>query len=422
MHCLPPEVIAHIFVLGLPALSLGDCTAVRRHHILLGSICSLWRQISHATPLLWTAVLFMRTKLDIPSDDMLRTSLARTAAMELEILVQYPPHPHCFSLTTASLLTLALPRARRLIIHMGDCAQSRFSILPLRNTPRLRELVLSGANIENRTTFVEADDTPLQSFEYMVHIAPKYKSIPTTHLISFESWAPTYSHDIEPFLDTCQRLESLKLTSACADVFGMRMPSSLKTLELWHHNGGPSSWRPFILSSNLIHITIRINNIYIHVYPARLATSQADHFPVLSSLRTLTFFANGQWAEDVKNILSRAPNLEGLEANMSIGAPLVTYLEAVGGVREPRYPFPGTSLRLLRIVHKPFPLDGAAVQPSLVRVQRVLQQQPDLTMEWYTQHCHNDLNETVHTMLPDRLSIIQLPAHSLPSPPLSAMY
>ncbi|KAJ7074036.1 hypothetical protein C8F01DRAFT_1043119 [Mycena amicta] len=97
---LPTEIVSEIFIQYIPIYPacpplLGDGSPTK-----LAQICRHWREIAHATPMLWRAIeLFLSDSLlDACTSqlDTAKTWLERSRALPLSILigreVQFPPH------------------------------------------------------------------------------------------------------------------------------------------------------------------------------------------------------------------------------------------------------------------------------------------------------------------------------------------
>ena len=99
VHCLPDEVIAHIFVMGCPAPNhrlLGIDTAPLQYQVLVGSICRLWRKIANECPYLWTSVVVRyplskskcpRKKLEF-YEEMISVVLGRSGTLDLDLSIR----------------------------------------------------------------------------------------------------------------------------------------------------------------------------------------------------------------------------------------------------------------------------------------------------------------------------------------------
>ena len=99
IHCLPDELLAHIFVMGCPAPN-HKLTAIDRapfrYQVLVGSICRLWRDIAHECPPLWTSVVVQypsswnkraRKKLQF-YEEMISVVLRRSGSLEIDLSIR----------------------------------------------------------------------------------------------------------------------------------------------------------------------------------------------------------------------------------------------------------------------------------------------------------------------------------------------
>src|ERR1700733_4367662 len=94
IHCLPNELIAHIFVMGCPSPNHREFTGIDaapfRYQVLVGSICGLWREIAHGCPSLWTSVAVCHPtgsggkKLEFYKE-MITEILGRSGTLELDL-------------------------------------------------------------------------------------------------------------------------------------------------------------------------------------------------------------------------------------------------------------------------------------------------------------------------------------------------
>src|ERR1700733_5696761 len=93
VHRLPNEVISHIFVLGRPTPNHERRVIDKkplRHQVRLGSVCRLWRTITHGCPALWTSVTILSPNSlsgnELESfEEMICSILRRSGTLELDL-------------------------------------------------------------------------------------------------------------------------------------------------------------------------------------------------------------------------------------------------------------------------------------------------------------------------------------------------
>jgi hypothetical protein len=94
IHRLPNEVIAQILVVGcsFPYHKCKNSSALR-HQALMTSVCTLWRQIAHYSPSLWTSVVVQPPRLKKSlgiHQNLLSAVLVQSGTLELDISIKVP--------------------------------------------------------------------------------------------------------------------------------------------------------------------------------------------------------------------------------------------------------------------------------------------------------------------------------------------
>ncbi|KAF9443872.1 hypothetical protein P691DRAFT_763868 [Macrolepiota fuliginosa MF-IS2] len=168
---VPSEILAHIFMLA----SNGDCFNLQRMPLRLGGVCSHWRRITLSTPCLWSSLtLCFNEDVDMEKGqqtvmDLLRHYMENVGltpfALDFRFNRHSQPPKETLDLITSVLLhgensrkVHALkflrapfrwissfpqfPNLESLKIHEPLGYLDRILVLPLANSPRLRNLIL----------------------------------------------------------------------------------------------------------------------------------------------------------------------------------------------------------------------------------------------------------------------------------------
>ncbi|TRM56596.1 hypothetical protein BD626DRAFT_518921 [Schizophyllum amplum] len=169
VHCLPPELLADIF-LYLPSRE-NMCDELVRLEYGIARVCTTWRHVALGTPMLWTCIDIQSKNID--PEQYLRQYLPRSHNRPLHIACDYDRQPKLLRLLSVhaahrwQTLTLrvsrydplpdtmptavAAPLLERVKVKIGgEGYETEVSDLLafLQHTPRLRELVVKGGSLK----------------------------------------------------------------------------------------------------------------------------------------------------------------------------------------------------------------------------------------------------------------------------------
>ena len=229
IHRLPHEMLSEIFVLVLPAtLETGASrgfAVLWKAQVVVGSVCTRWRQVSQATPRFWRSCVVVgakRTKIREFHEEMLRRACQRSGNVDLHTIISLNTPPRA-SLTTSliALAALLLLRTTQLNIRIlpgGDPSVAN-ALFPLPYTPRLASYNLqdtrrvTGPISSYPSIFHQSHPRPLlttltiHARYHNVDLEEVEKScLQTLRWIRFEN-----SHRLLNFVANCPRLHKARL-------------------------------------------------------------------------------------------------------------------------------------------------------------------------------------------------------------------
>jgi len=336
IHRLPNEIIAHIFVVGCPTPDHDrqrvDVAPIQ-HQMLVGSICSLWREIAHECPALWTSVVVRYPKLenDVKSyEETICSSLRRsgTLGLDLAIMVDTVPgqestYPYCDHV---------VPHLQRVHTLFLECRLNR---LPFSNMPqlvKLRHLYMRGSHTSLETLiFPSCANSPLETFHFSSYEAPQFAFIPTSRLRDVRFSCCRVDEQIASFVNKCNNLRVLALWGHdwASDVI-------ISSVILTHLNLLTKVF-PVVLLSNVPNL----RHLRLVVIPRPLP--RPSSWPPLPSLRSLSLLRTYSESQSIiPDILHVAPQLVALQIGYADACEAVKSIRAHredgldGGVRRKR--------------------------------------------------------------------------------------
>ena len=111
---LSPELVSQIFLQLLPEDWKEDIIFCRYTRLLLGQICSYWRQVALSTPELWAFIGLEILPDQGPSDaTMVKTWLERSGQRALILQIALPPHSKIFNTDTDPIMDAIIPLSHR---------------------------------------------------------------------------------------------------------------------------------------------------------------------------------------------------------------------------------------------------------------------------------------------------------------------
>ena len=344
IHHLPNEIIAHIFVVGCPTPNHdGLCVDVApiQHQMLVGSICSLWREIAHECPALWTSVVvrYPKSENDVKSyGEMICSSLRRSGTLGLDLAIRVDTFPG--QEPTYSYCDHVVPHIQRVHTLFLEC---RVDCLPSWNMPqlvKLRHLYIWGSHASpENPILLSCANSPLETFHFISYNALQLASIPTSRLREVSIRYSGVDEQITYFITKCNNLRVLALWGHdwASDVIISSV--TLTHLDLL------TEILPVALLSNLPNLR------HLRLLAITVSPSYPSSWPPLPSLRSMSIhILFGRSQSIIPDILRVAPQLvvlkigyaDAFEAVKSIRAHREDGLD--GGVRRKR-------LRLLLLDH-----------------------------------------------------------------------
>lgn len=112
---LPPEILSHVFVQFLPEDWREELTFCTQTRMVLGQICSFWRQIALSTPRLWAVIgLSLATKDDDGSGaEMANTWLLRSGRCPLSLRIEFSQKSDARNVNTHLTMDAIIPFSSR---------------------------------------------------------------------------------------------------------------------------------------------------------------------------------------------------------------------------------------------------------------------------------------------------------------------
>ncbi|KAJ6451819.1 hypothetical protein C8R47DRAFT_290965 [Mycena vitilis] len=151
---LPPEIVSQFLTYTLPDLDPDDLGQTPWQ---LGHVCSYWRAVALATPILWRDIIILRTR-SYPLEK-LETQLSRSSNLPLRVMFWSPFSP-LDSHATDLLLTLIDSSLRWTVASLEIHPQDFVRLNPLRGSiPYLRYLRIGVApdHYGGRNRFMDSD-------------------------------------------------------------------------------------------------------------------------------------------------------------------------------------------------------------------------------------------------------------------------
>ncbi|KAJ7660180.1 hypothetical protein DFH06DRAFT_1130082 [Mycena polygramma] len=173
MRRLPPEIVSQFLAATLPDLDPDDLGQTPWQ---LGHVCSYWRAVALATPILWRDVIILRTR-SYPLEK-LETQLARSSNLPLRVMFWSPFSP-LDSHATNLLQTLIDSSLRWTVASLEIHPQDFVHLDPLRGSiPYLRYLRIGVAPDDYRgvNRFMDSDSESEDS-DNPFEIAPALRDV-----------------------------------------------------------------------------------------------------------------------------------------------------------------------------------------------------------------------------------------------------
>lgn len=373
MSCqrLPFEIVSRILLLGMPDLNVDTHMEVRRHQVLVGSICSGWRQVCHQTQLLWTSLSFVYEQpTDGPyrlvGNDILEEVIVRSGSRELDVVVfdhRYgrqtnASDPMLYAYSRAhALLVSVLPRTRTLCVsgtRMRVMSPVCTSMFPIQDARCLRELRLDHLSPQGSPLLLFASEEVAPRLEMVESFGSPRMRLPPGCVEQLRVYAGDGYNGLGKAANVKNlvRLETLTLWGGESEQ-PTEWPSSLRILDVGTDGIG-STPGVFALSTNIVHVTFRMA-----YWP--FSDAPDSSWPEMPALRSLSVSMVGKWATYISDVFKRAPNLVALEANAQLAMQLIPLFDLPGtnDGGEPTHQSIVPNVTLLRIFDYPVQNGGA---------------------------------------------------------------
>jgi len=339
IHHLPNEIIAHIFVVGCPTPNHdGLCVDVApiQHQMLVGSICSLWREIAHECPALWTSVVvrYPKSENDVKSyGEMICSSLRRSGTLGLDLAIRVDTFPG--QEPTYSYCDHVVPHIQRVHTLFLEC---RVDCLPSWNMPqlvKLRHLYIWGSHASpENPILLSCANSPLETFHFISYNALQLASIPTSRLRDISIMRYRVDEEIAYFINKCNNLQVSALW-----VHDWAPDAIISSVTLTHLDLYTEEIMPVALLGNLPNL----RHLRLHVVFRVDSSSHPSSWPPLPSLRSLSIrIPFGGSRSILPNILHVAPQLVALQIGYDDACEVVRSIRVHredgldGGVRRKR--------------------------------------------------------------------------------------
>lgn len=350
IHCLPNEVISHIFVIGCPTPNHERRVVDKKplhHQLRLGSVCGLWRKIAHKCPALWTSVTITFPSSSSENElgffeEIICSILRRSGTLELDLSIRlrgtWFAHPYYFHVIPH------LPRVHTLGVECQYNASTIPLLGPFSNVPKLsklRHLYAKGSpDFLDKWIFPFCtQNSPLETFHCqdpplkkhnIVHQSPLlFSAIPTLRLRNVSLSLIHIERSAVNFVNKCD-LRMLKLSGLSWDDEDhddvVISSSTLTHLDL--HAWCIWELPPRLLGSlpNLLHLRLEIEMIELQ--------SDPPLWPPLPSLRSLSVEiekVQRTCEPFVADLVHVAPQLVALQIDELDAAEVVQFIRAHRG-------------------------------------------------------------------------------------------
>lgn len=410
IHRLPNEVIARILVIGCPFPD-HTCRSIDtrplKHQVLVTAVCTLWRQIAHHSPSLWTSVVvrppYPKKYLSL-YQNLLSAVLTRSGTLELDISIAVP-EKNSHASTYYHLLAPHLPRVHTLEVDILNPHANFIPISPIPELNKLRHFYSKGWLGQNPVVIpLAVQHSPLETFYYEMASPLRMSSVPTTELqtVRFRCLQTSIQpKEVVKFFENC-KLQILEI-----DVWNWDPEQIISSPTLAHLDIRIGSFGRLSTSCvigqlpNLRHLNLAVSAIWL--------SGNRVTWPPLPSLRSLTLRTDEARKPYFEHILQGTPQLVALQiydTEALAAFDLWGKAGTEGGVR-------ADSLRLVRVLIE-FPL-SAKRYDELSDLARILHGEPHIQTEWYTQ----GFTENRYPVLLDGIQATHLLKWKVePSPPL----
>jgi hypothetical protein len=183
---LPPEIVSQIFLQLLPKNWKEDFIFCRCTRLLLGQICSFWRQVALSTPELWAFIgIEILPGRGLSDAAMVKTWLERSGQCSLILRTDWSPRTKIFSTDIDPIMDATIPLSHR-------WTEARFRLTPnvvdrlaaiKGSIPSLQILVIDFQYTSCTQPINVFEDAPrLRCLEIGIAISPYWLTVPWAQL------------------------------------------------------------------------------------------------------------------------------------------------------------------------------------------------------------------------------------------------